>query len=48
MNKAIELLKEIYWDKVADSGDRGSSICRKIDTLLYKEYGIDLDEEEDE
>ena len=40
----IRLLREIYDDKLGDSGDRGNSLCMKIDKELMK-YGIDLTEE---
>ena len=43
----IRLLREIYDDKLVDSGDRGNSLCMKIEKELIK-YGIDLTDIEEE
>ena len=43
----IRLLREIYDDKLGDSGDRGNSLCMKIEKELIK-YGIDLTDIEEE
>ena len=45
MNKAEQLLMKLYYNFLADNGDRNCYPCKSIDEY-FKSKGIDIKEEE--